>query len=69
MPIICKKDGPTNIINYFFSRVKTIKGHSFSTKTRLILITMHGFAFFYITPSSFCHVFVTITAFVTFQSL
>ena len=38
----------TNIITYLFSKTKNTRGRSFVTKTRTIFITMHNFAFSYI---------------------
>ena len=59
-----KHEVSKNIINYFFSKIKTFGDSLFLTKICTIFIILH-----YITNSSFFHVFITITAFVTFQSL
>ena len=61
--IILSMTVSTNIIYYLFSKIKTVGGCYFLMKTCTIFITIHGFAF------SFCQVFVTNVAFVTFLSL
>ena len=42
-----KEKNIRHIIIYFFSKIKTVGGRSFLTKTRTIFITIHSFAFSY----------------------
>ena len=53
----------TNFNMYLFSKIKTVVGSGFLMKSHTIFITMHGFAFSYISRIQ-VHVFVTNTAFV-----
>ena len=60
----------TNIIIYFYSKIRTVGGRSFFNKNPHHFHNNTQFCIFtHITNSSFCHVFVTNTAFLTFQDI
>ena len=44
----------TYIITYVFSKIKTISRYAFKKIVRIIFMTIHGFAFLYISVSRFC---------------
>ena len=60
----------TSIIIYFYSKIKTVVGCSFfNTNPYHFHNKTQFFIFVHIMKSSFCHVFVTNTPFVTFQDI
>ena len=60
----------THIIIYFYSKIRTVEGRSFFNENPYHFHNNTQFCIFvHITKSSFCHVFVTNTAFVTFQDI
>ena len=60
----------TNIITYFYSRIRTVGGRSLFNENPYHFHNNTQFCIFaHITYSSFCHVFVTNNAFVTFQNI
>ena len=60
----------TNITIYFYSKIRTVGGclffnenpYHFHNNTQFCIVV-------HVTKSSFCHVFVTNTAFITFQNI
>ena len=60
----------TNIVIYFYSKIRPVEGRSFFTENPYHFHNNTLFCIFeLITKSSFCHIFVTNAAFVTFQDI
>ena len=68
--IVLSMTAYTNIIIYFYSKIRTVEDRSFFNEIPYHFHNNTQFCIFvHITKSSFCHVFVTNTAFVTFQDI
>ena len=68
--IVLSMTAYTNIIIYFYSKIRTVEDRSFFNEIPYHFHNNTQFCtFVHITKSSFCHVFVTNTAFVTFQDI
>ena len=68
--IVLSMTASTNIIIYFYSKIRTVGGRLFFNENPYHFHNNTQFCIFvHITKSSFCHVFVTNTAFVTFQDI